>query len=685
MRFYFFLLTGIMGISSLFAQTSPCAVDAMVREYLQTNPQAVQRFLQTRQEILAMRDQLELEEENRSEAIFYVPVVFHVIHSGQAVGVGANLSETQLLSQLEALNRDFRKRNADTLLAPAIFKNRIADIRIAFCLAETDPSGNPTSGITRHVYNNTSNFDVAIKPVTQWDFTRYLNIWTTTLTGTLLGYATPPGLFPDNQDGVVLDYRQVGIYPDNPFNTGARGRTCVHEVGHWLGLWHTFQDGCVGMTAGSCSSEGDFICDTPPVAAENFGCPNLANPPNSCNESPLDEPDMYSNYMDYSNEECQCMFTHGQCDVMRATLLTNRVSILSSEGCNSSFTFTFSGRVLDENGNGVSGASVLLSGSSEVQVSTDAGGNFSVPNVKEGYYQVYAGKWGYATTEFTAGRYFDLSFTPVDISIQSGVYYDDFVMDLGWTKFNNAGSGFWERAIPFGTYVQGNLANTDLDVINDFGVKCYVTGNTAVSSPNQDDVDNGINYLSSPLMDLTTFSNPVVTYKRRYYNGPVSGSASDDVLYVRVNNGTQTITLETVSDNNGSNNNWQERSFSLNGLIPLTASMKIQIEAGDAGNQNIVEAGWDQFRVTEGVVGTEESGEEMPGIYPVPSRGSVWINWTGGNAHLEVMDMSGRLCLFAEEAVSPAALDLSTLPQGVYFIRCVQKDKSLLGKLIVQP
>lgn len=673
-----------LGFSSV-AQSPPCGVDAQVKAYLSAHPEAMSRFLQTRQEILSMRDQLALEEGNRAETVFYIPVVFHVIHSGQAVGVGANISVTQIMSQLDVLNRDFRKQNTDTLIAPAIFKDRIADIRIAFCLAETDPSGNPTSGITRHVYNNTSNFDVAIKPATQWDFTRYLNIWTTVLNGTLLGYGTPPGLFPDNQDGIVVDYRRIGSYPDNPYETEARGRTCVHEVGHWLGLWHPFQDGCVGMNPGSCALEGDFICDVPPVAAENFGCPNLANPPNSCAESPIDEPDMYTNYMDYANEECQCMFTYGQRDVMRATLLTNRLSILSSEGCNSANTFTFSGRVVDENGTGVAGASVLLDGSTDVQVSTDGAGNFSVPNVREGYYQVYAGKWGFSTSSYSGSSYFDVAFSPIQLTIQSGVYYDDFVMDLGWTRFNNAVGGFWERAIPIPTYVQGNIANTEMDVINDYGERCYVTGNSSLTSPNADDVDNGTNYLTSPFMDLSGYSNPVVVYKRRYFNGPVSGSAADDVMMIKVTNGSQTVTLETVSDVNGSNNNWQERSFALNGLIPINSSMKIQVEVSDAGNQNIVEAGWDHFRVTEGIVNTEELPADAFVVSPVPSNGIVRLAWSGMAEWLEITDLSGRICLQQKDILSPYSLDLSALPQGIYIARCVVAQQTLVQKIILQP
>ena len=90
----------------------------------------------------------------------------------------------------------------------------------------------------------------------------------------------------------------------------------VHEVGHYLGLYHTFEGNCSGMNAATCDSEGDRVCDTPPVAAPNNGCPATMN---SCNETP-DLPDLLDNYMDYTNEACRASFSDGQVDRMLATI-----------------------------------------------------------------------------------------------------------------------------------------------------------------------------------------------------------------------------------------------------------------------------------------------------------------------------------------------------------------------------
>ena len=254
--------------------TELCGTDKMMRDFWATDPHAAQKFEQNRQLIQTYL------ESNASRDDRYVlvtiPVVFHVIHSGQQVGSGLNISDAQITSQLEVLNECYRMRNPDTAAIPVWFKDRKADIMVEFCLAQFDTAGNPTSGITRHEIANTNNFDVNIKPATQWDPAKYLNIWTTNLGTTLLGYATPPGLFPWNQDGVVLDYRHVGKAPANPYSsTHDQGRTCVHEVGHWLNLFHVFQDSCVGTTPQTCKFLGDFICDTPPAKEATIGQPNL--------------------------------------------------------------------------------------------------------------------------------------------------------------------------------------------------------------------------------------------------------------------------------------------------------------------------------------------------------------------------------------------------------------------------
>ncbi|MCS7152522.1 MAG: M43 family zinc metalloprotease [Bacteroidia bacterium] len=263
--------------------------------------------------------------------VYRIPVVVHVIHNGEPVGSGSNISNANIYHQIEVLNEDFRRMpNTPGWNAHP----NGADTRIEFVLAKRDPNGNPTTGIVRW-NRNTQGWNAppytqaymegTIKPATQWDPNRYLNIWVADLSGGLLGYAQFPdasGLLgmpgdqgmgsctgPANTDGVVILYSAFGSALKG--STGLNppyhlGRTTTHEIGHWLGLRHTWGDG-------DCSVD-DFCDDTPLCNGASYGCP--ANP-SSCIAGVRR---MIENYMDYSDDGCMNIFTLDQALRMRIVL-----------------------------------------------------------------------------------------------------------------------------------------------------------------------------------------------------------------------------------------------------------------------------------------------------------------------------------------------------------------------------
>ncbi|MBC5994069.1 M43 family zinc metalloprotease [Pontibacter cellulosilyticus] len=259
------------------------------------------------------------------QAAVVIPVVFHVVHSSPA----QNISDEQILSQLEILNADFRRKNKDAANTPSYFAPFATDTEIEFCLATTDPNGAPTTGITRTLTSRSSFSDVAddVKftsrgGIDAWDRTQYLNIWVCSLSNYIIGYATPPGA-PAAIDGVVLDFTTVGAPPFNRFNSPFNlGRTATHEVGHWLGLRHIWG-------GGATCQDSDNIADTPNQLAENVGCPS--GMVSSCTDAPFG--DMYQNYMDYTDDACMNLFTQGQGAYMRAVLGTSRDAITRSLAC----------------------------------------------------------------------------------------------------------------------------------------------------------------------------------------------------------------------------------------------------------------------------------------------------------------------------------------------------------------
>lgn len=327
---------------------------------------------------------------SRSKQLLTVPVVVHIIYNTPA----QNISDEAVFSQIEVLNEDFQRLNADAGEARAIFQEVAGNPEIQFVLADTDPEGNPTTGITRtqtevktflplnltipdileavdscgvditdqdqfldsifcinnkalehaleelEAQDTTQLEDMKFTEkggIDPWDQDRYINIWVCSMTIIsdgqptvgIAGFATPPveapnwegAEFPDNfeeTDGIVVHYEAFG--KNTPIADFAGGRTCTHEMGHYFGLRHIFGDGY-------CADD-DGLADTPPTNAffppesleELLVLPSCeeAKEKDTCPEDEL--PDMIENYMDYSPQKCQNLFTLDQVAIMRSML-----------------------------------------------------------------------------------------------------------------------------------------------------------------------------------------------------------------------------------------------------------------------------------------------------------------------------------------------------------------------------
>lgn len=278
--------------------------------------QAVEDFIQQR----ALQSTAHSSQITASLApVFTIPVVVHVLYSNDIQNIG----DEQVKSGIEALNRDFRRLNSDSINTPSAFKSLAADTRIEFVLATADPAGRSTNGINRKRTSVTEwKMDDKIKMgahggVDAWDTKSYLNIWVGNMRS-LLGYASAPGSSAD-KDGVVITTNAFGLTNVRaPYDLG---RTTVHEVGHWLGLRHIWGDSYCG---------DDGIHDTPRQGNFTAGCPKGFR--TSCENGPAG--DMYMNYMDFTDDACMNLFTEGQKDRMRALFVTGgpRAGLLLSRG-----------------------------------------------------------------------------------------------------------------------------------------------------------------------------------------------------------------------------------------------------------------------------------------------------------------------------------------------------------------
>ncbi len=283
-----------------------CATDEYREAVVQNNPD--QQMIYDRVEEIIQNTIADIKSrKNKTNATVYtVPVVFHVIYNS----LEDNITRAQVEDGMRVLNNDFRRMNADTVNTRTIFQNIAADIEIEFALAQKDPQGNCTEGITRTQSSLTVNARNNVKSLIQWDPDKYLNVWVVrsienfSAQGIVLGFATFPGTNP-SIDGIVIRHDQLGTIG----TSSSEGRTLTHEVGHYLNLFHTFQGGCNG--------QGDRVSDTPPVANSTSGCPSSRN---SCSTDFPNLVDMTENYMDYTDDDCVNMFSEGQKLRMRAVV-----------------------------------------------------------------------------------------------------------------------------------------------------------------------------------------------------------------------------------------------------------------------------------------------------------------------------------------------------------------------------
>lgn len=319
---------------------SKCGFDFMMETYEQQYPGFKTAVSNTFEKIKKSEESPLLRNE-----ILTVDVVFHVVWKENA----ENLHDSIIYNQLEILNKDYRLLNDNRDEIRALFKDRQADARIEFNLKEivrvkTDANfALSLTGLPDRVKNTEDGGSNAVAPE------KTLNIWICHIRpipfigAQILGYAYPPaGLsnWPAGSnapssglDGVVLDFRVTGGNNPNKLTVQGMeytslGRTCIHEVGHYLGLRHIWGDGG-GIFGGSSCNADDGMEDTPNQGSETgFGCDKNNN---TCIDNQNDLPDMIENYMDYSDERCQNIFTKDQVSHMRKVLFNQRKGLIEGQ------------------------------------------------------------------------------------------------------------------------------------------------------------------------------------------------------------------------------------------------------------------------------------------------------------------------------------------------------------------
>lgn len=335
-----------LNTGSINSTQEKCASAILHDRLLISDPGYAARMAANESEIQAIIDSQKNNHGAKTGSVYTIPVVVHIIHLGEAVGTGTNISTSQIQSAISNLTVAYRNQSP---------YNGV-DVQVEFCLAQRDPSCNSTSGIVRVNGSGTSDYatnglttsgtdnEIQIKALSKWPNSTYYNIWVVSEidgnnggSGTQ-GFAYYPGAGPD-LDGAVILYNSFGYDPNgsNGYNLKSYTNmnvTAIHELGHAFNLYHTFEGDGTGTACPSgnqCGSTlGDCCSDTPPHKRSQSDC-NTAGT-NSCDGGSSNLLFVH-NFMDYSSDACQTKFTENQKARIRATLDTRRNSLVNSLAC----------------------------------------------------------------------------------------------------------------------------------------------------------------------------------------------------------------------------------------------------------------------------------------------------------------------------------------------------------------
>lgn len=615
-----------------------------------------------------------------------IPVVVHVIHDG-----GTNsISEAQIQSQIDILNEDFRKvagTNGDGLGV---------DTKIEFCLAKKDPNGKCTNGIARinsPLTNHQTYQRSTLKQLSYWDNTRYLNMYVVKNinngSGTL-GYSSYPGGPPD-EDGIVVRHDYFGSVGTA---ASSLGRTTTHEIGHWLGLYHTFNGGCGTDTC----TDGDYVCDTPPASSPNFGCPAI----NSCSNDLPNIPDQIQNYLDYSDDNCKNMFTNGQKQRMQATLVSLRNDIwqpwnIDSTGCDSGYVSSNCNVIadfvtLEPNicvGNSITFYNKSQNNPTSYQwyfqggtPSTSALANPVINYPSTGTFQVKLVTTNlYGSDSLLINNYVNVTTPPIG---QALPYYESFESSSfpsnGLTIVNPDGGITWER---------------DTIAVAYQGVASVKINNLINTNYGQSDV------LLLPRFDFTSFVGiPYLYFKWAYAKSDPSYSDELIVLvstdcgvtwtqkFYKTGTAMTTGPTQTTPYLPDSNTVWKTANINLTTYSSFSNVLIKIVNVTDGGNNLYI----DNINLGSNITGINEIENLINNfsIYPNPTDGSFFVEYTlleNSDVTITIADVLGRNILVKD--VTPLNSGTykqqlkNTIENGLYTVTVATKRGRITKKIVI--
>lgn len=665
------------------AQGHFCTTDEHSNAYLQSHPEAIQ-----------MREQLEqftrqfaanrAQNRTSSSVIYTVPVVFHILHEYG----NENISDAQVMDEIEWLNRDYNKLNPDTIDVIPEFENNIANIGFEFRLAQLDPNGNCTNGI-EHIYTALTNSADDASKLNPWPNNKYLNIWVAkTLKNTAAAaYAYYPGAASASVDGIMCRYDYVGGIGAS--NAGV-AHTITHEVGHYFNLAHPW--GSTNSPGVACGD--DNVSDTP----ETMGWTSCVLSGSICNPPIIEN---VQNFMDYSF--CDRMFTEGQKTRMLAAI-NSSIGGRSNLWTPANLTAT-----------GLSGGQTLCTPVADFYYNHD----LVCENGTVQFYDLsYNGTVASRSWSFPGGN----PSTSVD-SAPLVTYPTAGVYDVTLTSTNASGSdtkttiatirvsGATTETVP---YLEGFDSSTTFPVLDGFVVNSdnattwaratntHQSGTACLKINNYTNVGGQVDEWVLPSFDFSNVTTPIsMTF---YVANAQRNSTSGDKLDLSISAncgstfqlrwskyGAALATAGVVSTNftpvAGSATQWRQETINLN-PFKLLPNIRLKFSnTSDRGNNTYL----DEINITGTLVNVDEAEEVQLGfaIYPNPTSASSTVEFQlskDQKVAVEIKDIMGRtVAVLANEQMTAGYHTLQTpaLSKGIYMIDLISGNKHHVRRLIV--
>lgn len=648
---------------------------------------------------------------------YTIPVVFHILHTGQATGTSPNVSDASVLALMDQVNKDFQRKSADTTLIDPLFEPLYVNSRINFALAKRDPLGNCTNGILHHYNENTQwsqtniyNYIYSTIGTANWSPRNYMNIYIVdniipggATQGTIVGYTYLPGTSPNVGSDAI-------VYNSSFISGMLTMRSMSHEIGHWLGLSHTFG----GSNNAGVICGNDDIYDTPATSGFFSNCPNFLTLNDSC--SPGVRPNI-NNIMDYSS--CPRMFTQGQVEKMQSVLESSvagrdslvgvanliRTGIINPPAGVCGPKADFWGKT-----NTCSGQAIVFTNTSHYSPATSLSWTFeggspststvSAPSItysSPGKYAVtLTATNANGTSTITRENFVNVSWNSDDISLPYNESFENGIPQK-WNIVNpNYSSVSWSTADYGSQGTEKSIAL--LNANSSFG------GFTGRRSH--------IDIIETPQYNFTNTSAITISYDYSFARKPgitgegfkfeysldcggtwltLSGSPETSANQMAASGGTMTAPYIPNAPTK-----WITRNFTPATLSALNNKRDVKFRfwfqndpsLGDAQNLYI-----DEFKIS-GTVGINEFENSLNlSMYPNPTTTSSvleFISPASTKAFVNVYDVTGRL-VDAEviETISGSTSKVvinknNNLKQGIYFINLTINNQQVTKKLIIE-